>query len=104
MYTSSFPSRSDTKAIFLLSGDQSGRLLLESSRVSCTSWEPFVGPEVTGQGNDETRAVQGGGFAEWSFVPQRVSLSLHGGYKESWSPGESRRRGAYLGLALYHRF
>jgi len=64
----------------------------------------FLGLELIGQGNDETRAAQGGGFAEWNLVRQSVSLALHGGYKESWSPGENDRRGGYLGLALYRRF
>jgi hypothetical protein len=64
----------------------------------------FMGLEAVGQGNDESEAAQGGGFAEWNFVKHRVSLTLHGGYKESWSPGESHRRGGYIGLGFYHRF
>jgi Cellulose biosynthesis protein BcsS len=64
----------------------------------------FLGFEAIGQGNDESRGVQGGGFAEWNFVPQRASLALRGGYKESWSPGEAHRRGGYFGLTLYRRF
>jgi hypothetical protein len=64
----------------------------------------FMGLEAIGQGNDESEAVQGGWFAEWNLVPRRVSLALHAGYKERWSPGESHRRGSYLGLAFYHRF
>jgi hypothetical protein len=64
----------------------------------------FLGLEAVGQGNDESEAAQGGGFAEWNLVPRRLSLALHGGYKENWSPGESHHRGGYLGLTLYHRF
>ncbi len=64
----------------------------------------FLGLELIGQGNDETRAAQGGAFAEWNLVRQSASLALHGGYKESWSPGENYRRGGYLGLTLYRRF
>jgi hypothetical protein len=56
------------------------------------------------QGNDESDAIQGGGFVEWSFVPQRLSLGLHAGYKESWSPGEAHRRGGYLGVGAYGAF
>ncbi len=64
----------------------------------------FVGVEGVRQGNDESNAAQGGGFAEWNAVAQRVSLVLHGGYKESWSPGERHHRGSYLGIGFYHRF
>jgi len=65
---------------------------------------PFLGIEGGRQGNDESDAWQAGAFAEWSLVPSRISLSLHGGYKETWSPGTGHRRGAYLGFGLYHRF
>ena len=64
----------------------------------------FLGLEIIGQGNDESEAVQGGGFAEWNLVPRHVAVALRSGYKESWSPGESHRRGGYLGLSFYHRF
>ncbi len=64
----------------------------------------FLGVEVIRQGNDESQAAQGGGFVEWNFVPQRVSLVLRGGYKESWSPGEDHLKGSYVGVGLYHRF
>jgi hypothetical protein len=64
----------------------------------------FLGLEAIGQGNDESTAEQGGAFAEWNFVPQRISLALRGGYKENWSPGETHHRGGYLGLSFYHRF
>jgi hypothetical protein len=64
----------------------------------------FLGLEGVRQGNDESDALQGGGFAEWNFVPQRISLVLRGGYKESWSPGEEHLRGSYVGIGLYHRF
>jgi hypothetical protein len=64
----------------------------------------FLGLEVGRQGNDESDAFQGGGFMELAFVPQHISLGLHAGYKESWSPGEDHRRGAYLGLGVYRRF
>jgi hypothetical protein len=64
----------------------------------------FVGVEGIGQGNDESVAAQGGVFLEWTFVPQRLSLALRGGYKDSWSPNGPHRRGAYGGLSVYHRF
>jgi hypothetical protein len=64
----------------------------------------FLGLEGVRQGNDESDAVQGGGFAEWNFVPQKISLVLRGGYKESWSPGEEHLPGSYFGISLYHKF
>jgi cellulose biosynthesis protein BcsS len=64
----------------------------------------FLGLEAIGQGNDESQAVQGGGFAEWTLVPRHLSLAVRGGYKDNWSPGESHHRGGYLGLSLYRRF
>jgi cellulose biosynthesis protein BcsS len=64
----------------------------------------FLGLEAVRQGNDESDALQGGGFMELAFVPNHVSLGFHAGYKESWSPGEDHRRGAYLGLGVYRRF
>jgi hypothetical protein len=64
----------------------------------------FLGVEGVGQGNNESRGFQGGGFVESSLVPQHLSLALHGGYKESWSPRENHRRGGYLGLSAYRAF
>jgi len=64
----------------------------------------FLGFEGARQGNDESDAIQGGGFAEWNFIAQRVSLVVRGGYKESWSPGEDHLQGGYFGIGLYHRF
>jgi hypothetical protein len=64
----------------------------------------FVGAEGVGQGNDESAATQGGGFVECNFVPQRLSVGLRGGYKESWSPGQAHRTGGYLGVTVYRRF
>jgi hypothetical protein len=64
----------------------------------------FAGIEAVRQGNDETNAAQGGGFFEWNLVRARVSASLHGGYKETWSAGERHRHGSYVGASLYHRF
>jgi cellulose biosynthesis protein BcsS len=64
----------------------------------------FLGFEAIGQGNDESEAVQGGGFAEWNLTRRHLSLAFHAGYKDRWSPGESHHRGGYLGLGFYERF
>jgi cellulose biosynthesis protein BcsS len=64
----------------------------------------YLGVEGGGQGNAESQGFQGGGLAEWILVPRQVSLGLHSGYKESWSPGWPHERGGYLGVSLYHRF
>lgn len=64
----------------------------------------FLGLEGIRQGNNESAALQSGPFLEWTFVPQRLSVALHAGYKDSWSPDGPHRRGAYAGLSVYHRF
>jgi hypothetical protein len=64
----------------------------------------FVGVEGVRQGNDESDAAQGGPFLEWNFVPQHLSLGVRGGYKESWSPGQPHRTGAYFGATVYRSF
>lgn len=65
---------------------------------------PFVGIEGGREGNDESDAWELGGFVAWSLVPSRISLSLHGGYKETWSPGLVHRRGATFGFGFYRSF
>jgi hypothetical protein len=64
----------------------------------------FMGIEGVRQGNEFSDAAQVGGFAEWNLLPLRMSLGLHSGYKESWSPGQTHERGQYLGSSLYRRF
>ena len=64
----------------------------------------FIGAEAVRQGNNESDAAQGGGFLELNFVPQHISVGLHGGYKEIWSPGQAHRAGGYFGTSLYRRF
>jgi cellulose biosynthesis protein BcsS len=64
----------------------------------------FLGAEAVRQGNDESDAFQAGGFFEFNFVRERVSLGLRAGRKESWSPGMSHVNGGYFGLSLYRRF
>jgi hypothetical protein len=65
---------------------------------------PFLGIEGGRQGNDESDAWKVGGFTEWSLVRSGISLSVHGGYKEAWSPGTDHRRGPYVGVGFYQRF
>jgi hypothetical protein len=64
----------------------------------------FVGLEGVRQGNAVSDAFQTGGFVEWNLVPWQLSLGLHSGYKESWSPGQMHQQGYYLGTSLYRRF
>ncbi len=64
----------------------------------------FMGVEGIRQGNDESAAAQGGPFLEWSFVPQRLSVALRGGYKNSWSPNGPHRYSGYAGVNVYHQF
>jgi hypothetical protein len=67
-----------------------------------TSW--FLGIEGVGQGNHDTDAVQAGGVIECTLVRARLSLSIHGGYKDSAASDSDRRRGGYFGAGLYRRF
>jgi len=64
----------------------------------------FAGVECVRQGNDASDAFQVGGVAEVNLVPSHLSLSVHSGYKESWSPGEIHQHGGYFGTSLYRRF
>jgi hypothetical protein len=64
----------------------------------------FLGIEGVRQGNDQSDGLQGGGFAEWNFVPLKLSLGLHSGYKESGSPGHTHQPGQYFGTSFYRRF
>lgn len=63
----------------------------------------YLGLEGVRQGNDVSDALQAGGFAEWNIVPQQLSLGLHSGYKETWSPGQNHQPGTYFGIGLYRR-
>lgn len=63
-----------------------------------------LGLEGTGQGNDESRSGEAGAVLDLSFVPQKLSLAVRGGYKDAWSPGAEHRRGIYFGLGFYRRF
>lgn len=60
----------------------------------------FLGAEGGRQGNEHSDALQGGGFAEWNLVARRMSLALHAGYKESWSPGYAHQRGSYFAFSF----
>jgi len=64
----------------------------------------FLGAEGTGQGNADTRAAQAGGSFEVGFVRAHLSLGVHAGVQETWSPGQPHTRGPYAGLSLYCSF
>lgn len=64
----------------------------------------LLGIEGVGQGNRDTDAVQGGATVECSLTRPRLSLSLHGGYKNSASSDSARREGGYIGAGIYRRF
>jgi cellulose biosynthesis protein BcsS len=63
----------------------------------------FVGAEGVRQGNEQSDAFEAGGFAEWHLAAQRISVAVHSGYKESWSPGYAHERGSYAAVS-YYRF
>jgi cellulose biosynthesis protein BcsS len=61
----------------------------------------FMGMEAVRQGNDNSDGLQVGGFVEWNLAPKRITLGLHSGYKESWSPGYPHQPGGYFGVSFY---
>ncbi len=86
-----------------LYGRASARMQLDNlDWTSALTW--FTGLEGVLQGNDNTDAWQAGTFVECALQRRRLSLALHGGYKDSGSPGGRRHRSGYLGAGLYQRF
>lgn len=64
----------------------------------------FIGVEAVRQGNDESDAIQGGGYVEIVLTRNSASIAVHTGYKDRWSTGAAHERGSYIGAGLYRRF
>ena len=64
----------------------------------------FVGANLVREGNDESDAIELGGFVEQALVRSNLSIGLNAGYQNSGSPGEPRRNGGFLGVSFYQRF
>lgn len=63
----------------------------------------FLGVEAIGQGNDDIKSTQFGGFVEFGLVPSQVSLAFKAGYKRSTFPSAPDKKGPYFAVTFYKR-
>lgn len=63
-----------------------------------------IGVELTAQGNEDLRALQGGGFLDLSFLRSATSLQFRAGYSDTeYDTGETTSE-PYFGIGFYRRF
>lgn len=76
-------------------------------QVSNLKWQgpntTFVGVEGIGQGNQDIRSIQVGGFIEITHVPANVSVMFKAGYKRSMFHVGPDKTGPYFGVGYYQR-
>ena len=76
-------------------------------QISNRTWEgpntAFVGVEGIGQGNQDIRSTQVGGFVEYTRVPANVSIMLKAGYKRSTFDVGPALTGPYVSVGFYQR-
>jgi hypothetical protein len=76
-------------------------------QISNRSWQgsnaTFLGVEVIGQGNDDIRSTQIGGFFEVTRVPANLSLMFKVGYKRSTFDVGPNKTGPYVAVGFYKR-
>jgi hypothetical protein len=63
----------------------------------------FLGVEGIGQGNEDIKSVQIGGFVEVVHVPTNVSVAFKAGYKRSTFPVGPEKTGPYFAVTFYKR-
>ena len=63
----------------------------------------FVGAEVIGQGNDDIRSTQYGGFFEVAHAPSSVSVMFRAGYKKSSYDFGPDKSGPWFAVGFWHR-
>ena len=63
----------------------------------------FVGVEGIGQGNEDIKSVQFGGFVEVVHVPTNVAMAFKAGYKRSTFPAGPDKTGPYFAVTFYQR-
>ena len=63
----------------------------------------FLGVEAIGQGNDDIKSFQFGGFVEVGHVPSNVSVAFKAGYKRSTFPSAPDKKGPYFAVTFYKR-
>jgi hypothetical protein len=83
-----------------------GRIAFKE-QVGNRSWQgaltPYVGVEFIGQGNEDIRSQQYGGFVEFTHVPSSVSVMFRGGYKRSSFDFGPDKTGPWFAIGFYHR-
>ena len=67
------------------------------------AWTPYLGVEYIGQGNEDIRSNQFGGFVEILHAPSSVSVMLRGGYKRSTFEFGPARTGPWFAVGFFHR-
>ena len=67
------------------------------------AWTPYLGVEYIGQGNEDIRSNQFGGFVEILHAPSSVSVMLRGGYKRSTFESGPARTGPWFAVGFFHR-
>jgi hypothetical protein len=63
----------------------------------------FLGAEFIGQGNEDIRSQQVGGFVEFIHVPSTISVMLRTGYKMSSFDVGPDKKGPYFAVGFYQR-
>lgn len=63
----------------------------------------FLGAEFIGQGNEDIKSQQYGGFVEFTHVPSTISVMLRGGYKNSSFQASPDKSGPYFAVGFYQR-
>jgi hypothetical protein len=83
-----------------------GRLAFKE-QIGNRSWQgpitPYVGVEFVGQGSEDIRSQQYGGFVELTHVPSSVSVMLRAGYKRSSFDFGPDKTGPWFAIGFYHR-
>lgn len=76
-------------------------------QISNRNWQgpttAFIGVEGIGQGNDDIRSTQVGGFFEVTRVPSNVSVTFRVGYKRSTFDVGPNKTGPYFAVGFYKR-
>ena len=67
------------------------------------SWTPYLGVEYIGQGNQDIRSNQYGGFVEMAHNPSSVSVMFRAGWKRSTFEFGPARTGPWFAVGFYHR-
>jgi hypothetical protein len=83
-----------------------GRLAYKE-QITNRSWSGkfahFLGAEVIGQGNEDIRSTQLGGFFEIAHTPSSISIMLRGGYKVSSFDIGPDKRGPWVAIGFWQR-